>query len=102
MLELLGMRRESRKQKISDFCLLSSLVYLNKHQVLAEVFIDNGGSQLIIDGLNNSGSETQMLYYTLLNIWLLSFVESSIDKFLAVPKFGVLRSVCQILQKLSR
>ena len=35
LLELLGLRRESRKQKVSDFCLLSSLIFLNKHQVLA-------------------------------------------------------------------
>lgn len=78
MLELLGLRRDSRKQKVSDFCLMSSLVYLNKHQVLAEVFLENGGTQLIVDGLKNSGSETQMLYYTLLNIWLMSFVEAGI------------------------
>ena len=96
------MRRESRKQKVSDFCLMSSLIYLNKHQSLAEVFLENGGTQLIIDGLKNSGSETQMLYYTLLNVWLLSFVEIAIEKFLAVRKFAVLKSVCSILQKLSR
>lgn len=96
------MRRESRKQKVSDFCLMSSLIYLNKHQSLAEVFLENGGTQLIIDGLKNSGSETQMLYYTLLNVWLLSFVDIAIEKFLAVPKFAVLKSVCSILQKLSR
>ena len=58
------------------------------------MFLDNGGSQLIIDGLKHSGSETQMLYYTLLNIWLLSFVDAAIEKFLAVPKFAVLKSVC--------
>ena len=75
LLEILGMRRESRKQKISDFCLLSSLIYLNKHQALAEIFMKNEGGQLIVDGLKHSGSETQMLYYTLLNVWLLSFVD---------------------------
>lgn len=33
----------------------------------------NGGNELILDGLKNSGSDTQMLYYTLVNVWLLSF-----------------------------
>lgn len=78
LLELLNVRRDSRKQKISDFCLMSSLIFLNKHQVLAEIFLENGGTQLIIDGLKNSGSETQMLYYTLLNIWLMSFVPDGV------------------------
>lgn len=72
---------------------------MNKHQVLAEVFLDNGGTQLILDALKQSGNETQMLYYTLLNIWLLSFVPDGIDRFLSVPKFGVLKMVCEILQK---
>lgn len=102
LLECLGMRRDSRKQKVSDFCLLSSLIHLNKHESLAEVFIENNGGKLITDSLRQSGSETQMLYYTLLNIWLLSFVPLGVEKLLAVPKYGVLKSVCEILQKLSR
>ncbi len=60
---------------MSDFCLLNSLIYLNKHQVLAEVFLENGGGQLILDAFRQSGSDTQVLYYVLLNVWLLSFVE---------------------------
>lgn len=69
------MRKERNKQKVSDFCLLNSLIYLNKHQVLAEVFLENGGGQLILDAFRQSGSDTQVLYYVLLNVWLLSFVE---------------------------
>lgn len=102
MLELLNSRKDRNKQKLSDFCLLNSLIYLNKHQVLAEVFLENGGTQLILDSLRSSGSDTQVLYYILLNIWLLSFVEVAVTKFLEVPKYGVLKSVCEILQKLSR
>jgi len=70
------------------------MIYLNKHAALAEVFLENGGGQLIIDSFRQSGSDTQILYYTLLNIWLLSFVETAVQKFIAVPKNGVLRSVC--------
>jgi hypothetical protein len=38
MLELLNMRK-GRSARVSDFCLLNSLIYLNKHAVLAEVFL---------------------------------------------------------------
>jgi len=58
--------------------LLNSLIYLNKHQVLTEVFLDNGGTQLILDSFRQSGSDTQVLYYTLLNVWLLSFVDVAV------------------------
>lgn len=78
------------------------MIYLNKHQALAEVFLENGGGQLILDSFRQSGSDTQVLYYVLLNVWLLSFVESCTEKFIAVPKYGVLKSVCEVLQKLSR
>lgn len=43
-----------------------------------------------------------MLYYTLINIWLLSFVPEAVDKFLAIEKFGIIKLICEILQKLSR
>lgn len=43
-----------------------------------------------------------MLYYVLLNIWLLSFVQEAIEKFLSVEKFSILKMICDILQKLSR
>ncbi len=33
---------------------------------------------------------------------MLSFVEGSIEKFLGVPKFGVIKHICDILQKVSR
>jgi hypothetical protein len=35
VLELLSMRKMKNKQKVSDFCLLNSLIYLNKHASLA-------------------------------------------------------------------
>lgn len=74
VLELLGMRKDKNRQKISDFCLLNCLVYLNKHQALAEIFLENGGGQLILDSFKQYASDTQVLYYILLNVWLLSFV----------------------------
>lgn len=54
------------------------------------------------DCLNRSGNDIQLIYYTLLNIWMLSFVDEAIEKFIAVPKLGVVKSVCEILQKVSR
>lgn len=40
--------------------------------------MENGGGQLILDSYKASGSDTQVLYYVLLNIWLLSFVDVAI------------------------
>lgn len=58
------------------------------------MFLENGGNQLILDSFRSSGSDTQVLYYVLLNVWLLSFVDVAVEKFIAVPKYGVLKSVC--------
>lgn len=57
---------------------------------------------MLIDNLRQGGNEIQMLYYTLLNIWLLSFVPVAVEKFIAMPRFGIIRLVCELLQKLSR
>lgn len=99
---MLQIRKDARKPKVTDFGLTSSFVHLNKHELLSSVFLENGGTQLIVDNLRQGGNEIQLLYYTLLNIWLLSFTTDGIDKFVSVPRFGVIRLVCELLQKLSR
>jgi V-type H+-transporting ATPase subunit H len=33
---------------------------------------------------------------------MLSFVNEGIEKFIAVPKYGVIKTMCEILQKISR
>ncbi len=57
---------------------------------------------MILECLSRSGNDIQLIYYSLLNIWMLSFVGDTIEKFIAVPKFGVIKTVCDILQKVSR
>jgi V-type H+-transporting ATPase subunit H len=52
--------------------------------------------------LNKSNNDIQKIYYALLNVWMLSFVEEGIERFISVPKFGVIKSICEILQKISR
>ena len=95
MLELLqSKKREVKRQKLSDFGLASCFVHLNKHSELARVFIENDGTPILLDCLNKSNNDIQKIYYALLNVWMLSFVEEGIDKFMSVPKFGVIKSIC--------
>jgi len=81
---------------------VTCFVNLIKHADLAELFLENGGGALLLDCLGRSGNDIQLIYYTLLNIWMLSFVEDSIEKFIGVTKFGVVKHICDILQKVSR
>jgi len=46
---------------------------MNKHEDLASVFLENAGADIILSVLEQNTNEVQLLYYTLLNIWLLSF-----------------------------
>ena len=81
---------------------MTCLVHLNKHEDLAIVFLENSGSEIISNVLGQATNEVQLLYYTFLNIWLLSFVEAGVENFLAVSKLGIIRHICDALQKISR
>ena len=81
---------------------MSCFVHLNKHADLAREFLRNGGGQLLLDALSRSGNDIQLIYYTLLNVWMLSFTEEGVEDFIGVAKHGVIRHVCEILQKVSR
>jgi V-type H+-transporting ATPase subunit H len=81
---------------------VSCFVHLNKHSELADVFLENNGTALIIECLNKGGNDIQLIYYSLLNVWMLSFTENGIGKFLSIPKYGIIKSMCEILQKVSR
>ena len=56
----------------------------------------------MIDCLNKSGNDIQLIYYALLNIWMLSFVTETAEKLFGSSKFGVIKQICDILQKVSR
>lgn len=100
LLNLLNMR--SRDKKISEFCLMTCLVHLNKHEDLSTIFLENAGGTMILSVLEQNTNEVQLLYYTLLNVWLLSFTENGVRDFISVAKLGVIRHICDILQKISR
>jgi V-type H+-transporting ATPase subunit H len=91
-----------KRQKLSDFGLASCFIHLNKHSELAKVFIENDGTPILLDCLKQSNNDIQKIYYALLNVWMLSFVEEGIERFISVPKFGVIKAICEILQKISR
>lgn len=64
--------------------------------------MDNGGANLIQDCLSRSGNDIQLIYYTLLNVWMLSFLESHVERFIGAAKSGVIKHICDVLQKVSR
>lgn len=64
--------------------------------------MENGGGAVLLECFTRSGNDIQLIYYTLLNVWMLSFVEETIEKYIGVPKFGVIKHICDILQKVSR
>ncbi len=92
----------AQRESISEYGLVSCFVHLNKHAALAEQFLENGGSAVILECLNRCGNDVQLIYYTLLNIWMLSFVESGVEKLIGQARHGVVRLICEVLQKVSR
>lgn len=82
--------------------MVSCFVHLNKHGYLSEIFLENGGTSLLLDCLARSGNDIQLIYYTLLNVWMLSFLPEAIEKFIGAAKFGVIKHICDVLQKVSR
>jgi V-type H+-transporting ATPase subunit H len=77
-------------------------VHLNKHEFLANVFLEYGGASFLLDCFNRSGNDIQLIYYTLLNVWMLSFIPETVEKLFGTAKFGVIKHICEILQKVSR
>ena len=55
-----------------------------------------------MDCFNKSGNDIQLIYYTLLNVWMLSFVDDNTEKLFGSSKFGIIKHICDILQKVSR
>jgi len=100
ILELLN--KKSHKDLISDYGLVSCFVHLNKHENLASEFMEYGGASYLLECLSRSGNDIQLIYYTMLNIWMLSFVPDTVDKWFGSAKFGVIKHICDILQKVSR
>lgn len=92
----------SQRSVVSDYGLVTCFVHLNKHAELAEIFLQNGGDALLQETLNQNNNDIQTIYYTLLNVWMISFIESAIEKVISVPKIGIIKNICLILQKVSR
>ncbi len=82
--------------------MLTCFAHLIKHTHLASFFLENNGGSFLLDCLRSPGNDIQEIYYSLLNLWLVSFSEEGIEKFIAVPGTKVIKSVCEILQRVSR
>jgi hypothetical protein len=72
---------------------MSSVVNLIKHEDMGQIFIKNGGVELLIDSLSKNSNDLQIIYYTFLNIWLISFLDEAYSSYLAVPKFRIILSI---------
>ena len=92
----------NKKNLISEYGLVSCFVHLNKHEYLAEHFLEFGGAAFLIDCLSKSGNDIQLIYYALLNVWMLSFVTETLERLFGSSKFGVIKNICDMLQKVSR
>lgn len=57
---------------------------------------------MIQDCISKSNNDIQKIYYAFLNIWMLSFIPEGIEKVISLPKYGIIKSMCEILQKISR
>lgn len=53
---------------------MTCFVHLNKHAELSQIFLENGGGSFLVESINRGGNDIQLIYYTLLNIWMISFV----------------------------
>lgn len=92
----------AQRQILSEYAFVSCFAQLNKHADLAKIFLENGGGAVLVECLTRGGNDIQLIYYSLLNIWMLSFSEEAVEKFISIPRIGVVRAVCEILQKVSR
>jgi len=73
------------------------LLYLLKHQELAELFVERGGADQLISVLNSELHDPQVAYSNVLNLFLLSFVEKFMKGWLCDPKHGVIRRIIELL-----
>lgn len=87
---------------MSDNTYSRSLLYLLKHQELAELFVDRGGADQLISVLNGEFHNAQIAYSSVLNIFLLSFVPRFMGEWLCNPKQGVLRRIIELLSSTYR
>ncbi|KAL4470236.1 hypothetical protein ABPG74_011847 [Tetrahymena malaccensis] len=102
LLKLLNLQNENNKcGQVEDYCLITCLSFILKQAHLVNKFIDNRGQERIYQILKKNKNDLQIMYYTLLVLWLLSFCEKSIDSFLQ-PNLRFISSMVEIIQKLSR
>lgn len=90
-----------KKIKISDHMVMPILVYLLKHDHLAEEFMLNDGFSILRHLLAAYPTDLQVCYYAILGLWLLSYSPNSYAYF-ADPKYGLIKLTIEAIQKISR
>jgi V-type H+-transporting ATPase subunit H len=87
--------------RISELTFVICIANLIKHEHICVEFIKTSGISLLHDFFVKGSNELQLMYYSILTLWLLSFSEDSIPIF-SNPKHGFIRLTMEIIQKISR
>ncbi|KRX04842.1 Armadillo-type fold [Pseudocohnilembus persalinus] len=87
--------------KIGNYNFMTALVNLLKIESLVPIFLQNGGQNILSEFLKKYSNDLQIAYYTLLNVWLISFSQEAQEHF-ADPTLGLIKSMTEVIQRLSR
>eukprot|EP01017_Pseudomicrothorax_dubius_P029279 TRINITY_DN3543_c0_g1_i3.p1 TRINITY_DN3543_c0_g1~~TRINITY_DN3543_c0_g1_i3.p1 ORF type:complete len:449 (+),score=100.02 TRINITY_DN3543_c0_g1_i3:117-1463(+) len=89
------------RRKIHDHSLVLCLANLLRRDDLSLSFLKNGGIVVLLSVIKRNLYDVQVMYYTCLNFWLLSYYKES-AKYFAGPASGIIRNVITIIQNHSR
>lgn len=73
-----------------------------KIQPICEEYINMKGMIQLNGNLRKSPDDLGVMYYTMLNIWMLSFHESSWKYFIENTRNGIIKNMINVIQIISR
>lgn len=86
---------------VSDYIMAVSLTHLLLIPTIKDFFINHKGNLILKELFEKNSKDLQIMYYTLLNIWILSF-EPKFIKFVEDPKNLIILDILNTLKKLAR
>lgn len=94
---------QNKRKDVSEFCIMSCLAHFLKHEDLINIFLKSGGINIITRNFqtNSLSNDLQVMYYTILCLWLLSYDKVSVPYF-THPEHQIVPSVIEVIQKISR
>ena len=86
---------------VSDYIMAVSLTHLLLVPTIPDFFMNHQGNLILKELFDKNSKDLQIMYYTLLNIWILSF-EDDFVKFVEDPKNLIIVDILNTLKKLAR